>query len=81
MDLREVILCSVGVSAENAAGSVTFHDYQSGTSLASFKQTSPEVHCTAAMPSRDGQGGFLLTAQPDKSVMNVYTFQKVSTSI
>ena len=78
MLLQELVLCSTTPTAQNTGpGTVTLHDIQTGTTLASFKQTSAAPHCTAVMPSRDGQGGFMLTAQTDKSIMNVYNFQKV----
>ena len=78
MHLQETILCST--AAQGTTGTVTVHDLQSGTILASFKHTNAARHCTAVVESRDGQGGFILSAQPDKSILNVYHFQKVRTS-
>ncbi|KAI0766912.1 WD40 repeat-like protein [Trametes elegans] len=77
MHLNESILCATAPSTTGAGpGSLALHDIQNGSSLASWKQTSAGAHCTAAVRSRDGQGGFMLAAQQDKSIMNVYNFQK-----
>lgn len=78
MHLQETILCSTGpVSANNGPGAISLHDIQTGSALASFKQTSASPHCTCFFESRGNQGGFILAAQPDKSILNVYSFQKV----
>lgn len=78
MHLHECILCATGPSSSTPGpGTISLHDIQTGTSLASFKQTSAASHCTAAVQTRNGMGGFMLAAQPDKSIMNVYNFQKV----
>ncbi|KAI8985548.1 WD40 repeat-like protein [Trametes punicea] len=77
MHLHESILCATAPSASGIGpGTLSLHDIQAGTSLASWKQTSAGVHCTAVVQSRDGLGGFVLAAQQDKSIMNVYSFQK-----
>ncbi|ETW79118.1 hypothetical protein HETIRDRAFT_156059 [Heterobasidion irregulare TC 32-1] len=77
MQLQEVIICGSASSTSTAgSGAVTFHDIQTGSSLASFKQTSSASHCTAVVNTRDGQGGFILAAQPDKTILNMYSFQK-----
>ncbi|EPS94549.1 hypothetical protein FOMPIDRAFT_148872 [Fomitopsis schrenkii] len=77
MHLHECILCATGSSSSSPGpGTISLHDIQTGTSLASFKQTSAASHCTAVVHTRDGMGGFMLAAQPDKSIMNVYNFQK-----
>ncbi|KAI0073256.1 WD40 repeat-like protein [Panus rudis PR-1116 ss-1] len=77
MLLQEVVLCSTAPSTSSSGpGSVTLHDIQTGASLASFKQTSASINCTAVCPTRNGEGGFVLAAQPEKSIMNVYNFQK-----
>jgi pre-rRNA-processing protein IPI3 len=79
MQLHETILCSTAASGSSAGpGTITLHDIQTGSSLASFKQTNAAQHCTAIVESRNGQGGFMLSAQPDKSILNVYNFQKVT---
>lgn len=78
MLVQETILCATGRAAANPApGAITLHDFQTGATLASFKQTSAEQDCTAVVETSDGQGGFMLAAQSDKSVLNVYSFQKV----
>ncbi|KXN86545.1 Pre-rRNA-processing protein IPI3 [Leucoagaricus sp. SymC.cos] len=77
MRLQELILCATApTSSESGAGSVALHDIQSTISLASFKQTSAGRHCTAIFESTSTQGGFILAAQPDKTILNVYNFQK-----
>ncbi|EKM49939.1 uncharacterized protein PHACADRAFT_166518 [Phanerochaete carnosa HHB-10118-sp] len=77
MQLQELVLCATTPSLSNPGpGSIALHDIQTGATLASFKQTSAGPHCTAVAHTRDGQGGFMLAAQPDKSIMNVYNFQK-----
>ncbi|CAK5267775.1 unnamed protein product [Mycena citricolor] len=71
----ETILC--GVTPAAGPGSIAFHDLKTGSTLASFKQTTSALHSTAVVQTRDGQGGLLFAAQQDKSIMNVYNFQKV----
>lgn len=79
MQLQEVILCGTSPSSSSSGpGAISLHDIQTGSTLASFKQTSASIHSTAIVNTRDGQGGFMLAAQPDKSILNVYNFQKVS---
>ena len=82
MHLHESILCATAPSASGAGpGTLALHDIQNGTPLASWKQTSARLHCTAVVQTRDGQGGFVLAAQQDKSILNVYNFQKVGLAI
>ncbi|KDQ18934.1 hypothetical protein BOTBODRAFT_63086 [Botryobasidium botryosum FD-172 SS1] len=80
MSLHEVVLCASGESESgngaHGAGCITLHDIVTGSPLASFKQSSPGVHCTAAVETRGALGGLLLAAQPDKPILNVYSFQK-----
>ncbi|KAH9935911.1 WD40 repeat-like protein [Epithele typhae] len=77
MRLHESVLCATApVASGSGAGTLSLHDIQNGTSLASWKQTSSNVHCTTTVQSRDGQGGFMLAAQRDKSILHVYHFQK-----
>ncbi|KAI0629250.1 WD40 repeat-like protein [Trametes polyzona] len=77
MHLNEAVLCATAPSTSGSGpGTLSLHDIQTGTSLASWKQTSASTHCTAAVQSRDGQGGFMLAAQQEKSILNVYNFQK-----
>ena len=78
MQLQEIVLCTTAPTAANSgSGTISLHDIQTGSTLVSFKQTSAGSHCTAVVQTRNGQGGFMLAAQPDKSIMNVYNFQKV----
>lgn len=75
---QEVLLCAVGPSAgTTVSGGVYLHDIQTGATLASFKQTSADVHSTAVVQTQRGQGGLILAAQPDKALINAYNFQKV----
>ncbi|KAL7280794.1 hypothetical protein ACG7TL_005738 [Trametes sanguinea] len=77
MHLNESVLCATAPAASGSGpGTLALHDIQTGTSLASWKQSSAALHCTAIVQSRDGQGGFMLAAQQDKSILNVYSFQK-----
>ncbi|KZT59866.1 WD40 repeat-like protein [Calocera cornea HHB12733] len=73
---QEILLCALGPSAPGGSGGIFLHDLQTGTQLASFKQTAASQHCTGVVPSSEGQGGVLLAAQPDKALCNVYSFQK-----
>ncbi|KAJ7880351.1 WD40 repeat-like protein [Mycena olivaceomarginata] len=66
--LRETIVCA-------------FTTLQTGSTLASFKQTNAALHSTAVVQSQNGQGGFLLAAQHDKSILHVYNFQKDQVSL
>ncbi|KAJ7113691.1 WD40 repeat-like protein [Mycena crocata] len=77
--LRETILCATTPSA--GPGTIALHDLQTGSTLASFKQTNAVPHGTAVVQSQDGQGGILLAAQHDKSILNVYNFQKDQVSL
>ncbi|KDQ26996.1 hypothetical protein PLEOSDRAFT_1077773 [Pleurotus ostreatus PC15] len=74
MHLQEVIFAATASSS--GQGTLALHNIQTGTSLASFKQTNAARHCTAVVESGNGQGGFMLVAQQDKSILNVYNFQK-----
>jgi pre-rRNA-processing protein IPI3 len=75
MLLHETILCAA--TPTTGPGAIAIHDLQTGSTLASFKQTNAAVHGTAVVESHNGQGGILLAAQHDKSILNVYNFQKV----
>lgn len=78
MNLHEVILCATSaISSSHGPGAISLHDIQTGSTLVSFKQTNAGPHCTSFVESLDAQGGFMLAAQPDKSILNVYNFQKV----
>ena len=75
--IQETIVCCS--SPSTSPGSVTFHDVRTGAALATFKQTNARTHCTDLVETRDGQGGFILSAQQDRSILNVYNYQKVRT--
>ena len=78
MRYQEIVLCSSGASSSSQSlGSVSVHDFRTGSLLASYKQTSAHIHSTSVFETKNGQGGFILTAQSDKSIMNAYYFQKV----
>jgi pre-rRNA-processing protein IPI3 len=80
MPFQEIILVSAApTSATQGSGNVSLYDLNTGSSFLSFKQTSPPPHCTASIETRDGQGGLVLAAQADKSLLNVYAFQKGGT--
>ena len=82
MNVREVICCSTApLNSSLGPGSIALHDLQTGTALASFKQTSAGRHSTSVIRTKDGQGGILLAAQKDKALLNVYNFQKVGESL
>lgn len=82
MSLQETILLATQPPAGSGAGSLVLHDIQTGAALTNWKQTSAGAHCNVLVPgSSSGHlGGALLAAQPDKAIMNVYTFQKVRDS-
>jgi pre-rRNA-processing protein IPI3 len=78
MPLQEAIFCATAPSSSSAGpGTISLHDIRTGTTFASFKQSNAAVHCTAFVETSNAQGGFMLAAQPDKSILNVYNFQKV----
>ncbi|KAG1876566.1 WD40-repeat-containing domain protein [Suillus subalutaceus] len=75
--MQEVVLCAAAPQTPGSgSGAIVLHDVQTGTSLASFKQSNSGPHCISFVETRDGQGGFILAAQQEKSVLNVYNFQK-----
>jgi pre-rRNA-processing protein IPI3 len=74
MHLQEIILCST--SSTTGPGSISVHDILTSSLLLSFKHTNAATHCTASVATSNGQGGFILAAQLDKSILNVYNFQK-----
>ncbi|KAI0343214.1 pre-rRNA-processing protein IPI3 [Trametopsis cervina] len=77
MPLQELVLCATQPSSSSSGpGTISLHDIQTGTTLASFKQTSAALHSTAVVNTSNGQGGFMLAVQSDKAIMNVYHFQK-----
>ncbi|KIJ62015.1 hypothetical protein HYDPIDRAFT_183001 [Hydnomerulius pinastri MD-312] len=79
MVLQETILCATAPQASvpsSSSGAFVLHDLQTGTALASFKQTSSAPHCSAFVETKNGLGGVMFAAQMDKSVLNVYNYQK-----
>ncbi|KIM68122.1 hypothetical protein SCLCIDRAFT_1209520 [Scleroderma citrinum Foug A] len=77
MVLQETVLCATAPQPSGSGpGAFVLHDLQTGTTLASFRQTSSASHCTAFVETANGQGGIMLGAQMDKSVLNVYNFQR-----
>lgn len=76
MSLQETILLATQPPAGSGSGSLVLHDIQTGAALTSWKQTNAGAHCNALVPGGP-LGGALLAAQPDKAILNVYTFQKV----
>ncbi|KAI4529027.1 WD40 repeat-like protein [Schizophyllum commune Loenen D] len=79
--MQEIVLCATAASSSSASsstgpGCIALHDLQTGNSLASFKQTNAPRNSTAILESTGSEGGFMLSCQPDKSILNVYNFQK-----
>ena len=73
--IQEIVVCCSTPST--STGSIAFHDIRTGAVLATFKQTNARTHGTDLVETKDGQGGFILSAQQDKSILNVYNYQKV----
>ncbi|KAI6038083.1 WD40-repeat-containing domain protein [Pisolithus marmoratus] len=77
MVLQETILCATAPQTSGSGqGAFVLHDLQAGTTLATFRQTSSAPHCSAFIETANGQGGIMIGAQMDKSVLNVYNFQR-----
>ncbi|EIN06106.1 WD40 repeat-like protein [Punctularia strigosozonata HHB-11173 SS5] len=81
MRLHETILSSGGPlpsssSTASGPGAITLHDIQTGTLLASFKQTSSRAHSLAVLETKAAEGGFVLALQADKPLLHAYNFQK-----
>jgi hypothetical protein len=82
MLLQETILCATAPTPALAGpGLIAIHDVQTGATLASFKQTNAGPHSVAVLESKNSQGGYILASQPEKSILNVYNFQKVGPSL
>jgi pre-rRNA-processing protein IPI3 len=80
MKLQETLLCGFCPSIPTSgSGYLALHDLKTGASLATYKQSTSAVHRTAVVESQHGQGGFIISSQVDKPILNVYHFQKVST--
>ena len=77
MPLQEVVLCALSPSSGTGTGLISINDLQTGTALATFKQSSSAAHCTTHVESKNGLGGIILAAQSTKALLNVYSFQKV----
>ncbi|KAI9459038.1 WD40 repeat-like protein [Russula earlei] len=77
MSLQQVVVSASAPSSQSTTpGSILFHDIVTGTSLASFKQSTAAQNCTALINTRAALGGLILSAQRDKSLLHVYSFQK-----
>jgi pre-rRNA-processing protein IPI3 len=77
--LQEVVLCASGPTQGNTSlGSVSLNDITTTNSVFSLKQTGAARNGYALVQTRNGQGGFVLAAQADKGLLNVYSFQKVN---
>ncbi|KAF8518999.1 WD40 repeat-like protein [Hysterangium stoloniferum] len=76
MLLQEAVLCATAPSNGTGAGLIALHDIQTGTALASFKQTTSASHSVAYVETKNGIGGLILAAQSDKALLNVFSFQK-----
>ncbi|KAF8202202.1 WD40-repeat-containing domain protein [Pholiota molesta] len=82
MLLQETILCATAPTPALAGpGLIAIHDVQTGATLASFKQTNAGPHSVAVLESKNTQGGYILASQPEKSILNVYNFQKDQISL
>jgi len=75
--MDQVILTASAPISGSHSASLLFHDISTGTSLASFKQSTSAKHSTALIRTTPAQGGLILAVQPDKALLNVYSFQKV----
>jgi hypothetical protein len=80
---HETILCATCPPAGNSqlgAGALSVCDLQTGSVLASFKQTSASARGVAVVDTdaSTAEGGLLFAAQAEKAVLQVYNFQKVS---
>ncbi|KAI6122663.1 WD40-repeat-containing domain protein [Pisolithus croceorrhizus] len=77
MVLQETVLCATAPQqAGSGQGGFVLHDLQAGNTLATFRQTSSAPHCSAFIETANGQGGIMIGAQMDKSILNVYNFQR-----
>ena len=75
--MHQVIVSASGPVSGSPSSSFLFHDISTGSSLASFKQSTPAKNGTALIGTTAAQGGLILAVQPDKALLNVYSFQKV----
>ena len=74
--LSELVVCSSCAPPEHGSSSaeayISIHDLHTYTQKAIFKKSSSAVNCLAVSPSH------ILTAQSDKSILNVYNRAKGS---
>ncbi|EJD43766.1 WD40 repeat-like protein [Auricularia subglabra TFB-10046 SS5] len=59
-----------------SAPTLALVDYATGTTLASWKPSAAAERCTAAVATRNGLGGLVLSVQPDKPLLHAFAFQK-----
>ncbi|CAE6382236.1 unnamed protein product [Rhizoctonia solani] len=76
MKLQETLLCALGPVSGSGTGHLALHDLKTGTSLAIYKQNTSAVHNVSVVESQNGQGGYIISSQADKPILNVYHFQK-----
>ncbi|GAB1518168.1 Pre-rRNA-processing protein ipi3 [Rhizoctonia solani] len=81
MRLQETLLCALGPLSGSGAGHLALHDLKTGTTLATYKQNTSAVHNVSVVESQNGQGGYIISAQTDKPILNVYHFQKVASGV
>ncbi|KAF7317909.1 WD40 repeat-like protein [Mycena kentingensis (nom. inval.)] len=74
MHLRETVFCAS--TPPTGSGAIAVHDLKTGATLASFKQSSSAPHSTAVVPTKDRIGGLIFAVQQEKSILNLYNFQK-----
>ncbi|KAF8317122.1 WD40 repeat-like protein [Clavulina sp. PMI_390] len=73
----EVLLCTAGPSTSGqGSGTAILYDINTASSLLTLKQTFSAPHATQAVDTRGGQGGLVFSAQIDKGLLNVYSYQK-----
>lgn len=58
--------------------STTIYDLGTGNSVASLKIPPSSPHCATIIQTKNGQGGLIFSSPVDKSLLYVYSFQKVS---
>ncbi|KAH7335164.1 WD40-repeat-containing domain protein [Rhizoctonia solani] len=76
MKLQETLFCALGPLSGSGTGHLALHDLKTGTSLSTYKQSTSFIHNTAVVETQNGQGGYILSSQADKPILNVYHFQK-----
>jgi pre-rRNA-processing protein IPI3 len=79
---HETLLCATAPPVGNTqlgAGTLSLCDLQTGSVLASFKQTSASPRGVAVVDTdaSTAEGGLMFAAQADKALLQVYNFQKV----